>query len=141
VPQRLSAGPAVSVAWSADELGLLDAAVELEIAVRRGDGSLRPWVPIWVVCADGQTYVRTWYRRDTGWFGHALEVGRGRIRVPGLETDVRIEPVRQTSAAIDAAVDAAYVTKYGEGGAASMVTPEATATTLRLVREDDGRAA
>jgi hypothetical protein len=71
--------------WSPDDLHLMDAARELQIAVRRSDGSLRRWVPTWVVCAGGQVYVRTWYRRDTGWFGHALRSRRARIRVPGLE--------------------------------------------------------
>ena len=78
--------------WSPDELRLMNAAGELRIAVKRSDGSLRQWVPIWVVCAGGQVYVRTWYRRDTGWFGHALRSRRARIRVPGLEADVTIEP-------------------------------------------------
>ena len=91
--------------WCADDLGLLQAAPELEVAVRNDDGSLRPWVPIWVVCAGGQVYVRTWYRRHTGWFGRALTSHRARIRVPGVEADV------------------------------SMVTAEAAATTLRVHRD------
>lgn len=67
--------------WSADDLRLLDAAGELEIAVKRNDDSLRRWVPIWIVCAGGQVYVRSWHRRDTGWFGHAVRLGRASIRV------------------------------------------------------------
>lgn len=62
--------------WSTDDLRHMDAARELQIAVRSSDGSLRRWVPIWVVCAAGQAYVRTWYRRDTGWFGQALQLNR-----------------------------------------------------------------
>jgi hypothetical protein len=115
--------------WSVDDLRVIDAAGELEIAVRRSDGSLRRWVPIWVVCAGEQAYVRTWYRRDTGWFGQALRSRRARIRVPGLEADVTIEDVGNASAAD---VNAAYRTKYGPGGADSMVTAEAVTTTLRL---------
>ncbi|SEF34579.1 hypothetical protein SAMN05421837_107461 [Amycolatopsis pretoriensis] len=114
--------------WSPDELVLLDTAQELEIAVERADGSSRPWTPIWVVCAGGQAYVRTWYRRDTGWFGDAVRSGRGRIRVPGLETDVTIEDL---GAQATADIDTAYRTKY-TGGTDAMVTPEAAATTLRL---------
>ena len=121
--------------WFPDDLRLVDAARELQIAVRHSDGSLRRWVPIWVVCAGGQVYVRTWYRRDTGWFGHALRSRRARVRVPGLEADVTIEDIGDASSQVTADVDAAYRTKYGRGGAGSMVTPTAAATTLQLNRQ------
>ncbi len=104
---------------------------ELEIAVRRSDGSLRRWVPVWVVCAGEQAYVRSWHRRDTGWFGHAVRDRRARVRVPGLESDVTVEDVGDASPQVTAEVDAAYRGKYG-GGADSMVTAAAAATTLRL---------
>ncbi|MDV8002587.1 DUF2255 family protein [Rhodococcus sp. IEGM 1408] len=119
--------------WSPDELRLLETAAELEIAVRRDDGRLRPWVPIWVVCAGGQVYVRSWHRRDTGWFGRAVRSRRARIRVAGVESDVMIEDIGSASAEVTADVDASYRTKYG-GGAGSMVTVTAAATTLRLIR-------
>lgn len=128
----------MTVSWSPDELRLLNAAGELRIAVRRSDGSLRQWVPIWVVCAGGQVYVRTWYRRDTGWFGHALRSRRARIRLPGLEADVTIEDIGDVSAAVTTDVNAAYSTKYGRGGADSMVTAAAAATTLQLNHEQRG---
>jgi hypothetical protein len=125
----------MTASWSPDELSFVNAAGELQIAVKRSDGSLRQWVPVWVVCAGGQAYVRTWYRRDTGWFGHALRSRRARIRVPGLEADVTIEDIGDASSEVTADVDAAYRTKYGHGGAGSMVTDTAAATTLRLDRE------
>jgi hypothetical protein len=118
----------VTAPWSADDLSLLDAAGELEIAV-----GTRPWTPIWVVTAGGQVYVRTWHRRDTGWYGAALRVRRARVRVPGLETEVSVEDVGNAPAGIAADVDAAYRAKYG-AGAGSMVTTEAVVSTLRLVR-------
>ena len=121
--------------WSSDDLRLMDAARELEIAVRRSDGSLRERVPIWVVCAGGQVYVRTWYRRDTGWFGHALRSRRAHIRVPDLEADVTIEDIGDAATQVTTNVDAAYRTKYGRGEAGSMVTATAAATTLQLNRQ------
>jgi hypothetical protein len=121
--------------WSPDDLRLIDAATELRIAVRSTDGSLRRWVPIWVVSAGDRVYVRTWYRRDTGWFGRALRSQQARIRVPGLEADVTIDDIGDASPQVTADVDAAYRTKYGRGGADSMVTATAAATTLRLNRE------
>lgn len=118
--------------WSADDLRLLDVAGELEIAVRRADGSLRRWVPIWVVCAGEQAYVRTWHRRDTGWFGQVLRSQQARVRVPGLEADVVVEDVGDSSPGVTAEVDDAYRVKYGRDGAGSMVTATAVTTTLQL---------
>jgi hypothetical protein len=115
--------------WSADALEHLGAAGELEIAVRRADGTVRPWTPIWVVRVDDQVYVRSWHRRDTGWFGDAVRSGRARIRVPGVEADVTVTDV---GAGDSAGVDAAYRAKYSDAGSASMVTLSAAATTLRL---------
>jgi hypothetical protein len=121
--------------WSPDDLERIGLAGELEIAVKRADGTPRRWVPIWVVCVGEQVYVRTWYRRETGWFGHALSSRRARIRVPGLETDAAIADVGEGTAQLRADINAAYRTKYGSSSAASMVTPAAVATTLQLSPE------
>lgn len=123
-------------AWTPEELQRLNAALELEIASRRDDGTSRSWVPIWAVTVGDQVYVRTWYRRDTGWFGHVLASRRGRIRIPGLEADVAVADVGSGTPALRAAVDAAYRAKYGAaGGTERMVTDKAAAATLRLSPE------
>jgi hypothetical protein len=122
-------------AWSPDELQAVEAAEELQIAVKRSDGTPRRWTPIWVVSADGQVYVRTWYRRDTGWYGHALRSRRARIRVPGLDVDVAIEDVGEGPPELRERVDTAYREKYGRSGSSSMVETAAAATTLRLTPE------
>ncbi|MET0928743.1 MAG: DUF2255 family protein [Aeromicrobium sp.] len=121
--------------WSADELDLLGTAGELEIAVRRANGERGSFTPIWVVRVGAGVYVRSWHRRRTGWFGGALKTGRAAIRVPDLDADVTVEDIGGTSSELVAGVDAAYRRKYGEGGAASMVTSAAADTTLRLDRE------
>src|ERR1700712_3957474 len=118
--------------WSAEELEQLGRADELEIATRRADGTLRRWVPIWVVRVDEQIYVRTWYRRDTGWFGHVLSSRRARIRVPGLEVDVAVADIGGAPTDLRSGVDAAYRVKYGRYGGASvdqMTADDAAATT------------
>jgi hypothetical protein len=46
--------------WSPEESQRIGESEELEIAVRRADGGLRRWVPIWVLCVDRHVYVRTW---------------------------------------------------------------------------------
>ena len=122
--------------WTPDELDRVDAADELEIAGARPDGTPRRWTPIWAVCAGGQVYVRTWHRRDTGWFGRAVASARARVRVPGVETDVAVEDVGAGPAELRAVVDAAYRAKYGRYGSGTvdrMVAPDAAAATLRLV--------
>jgi hypothetical protein len=122
--------------WTPEQLGLIDAAQELEIAVHRGDGTLRPRTPIWVVSANGSVYVRTWYLRTTGWFGLILRTKRARIRFPGMEVDVRAEEVGAKPPELRAAVDDAYRDKYREGSTDRMVSDEAAATTLRLTVDE-----
>jgi hypothetical protein len=132
----------MTVAWSPDELERIGTAEELRIATKRADGTLRREVPIWVVSAKGQVYVRTWYRRDNGWFGYAVDSRRARIRVPGLEADIAIEDIGNDQAELRASIDAAYRAKYGRYGKTTverMVTDDAAATTLRLVPEQGAR--
>ncbi len=123
--------------WTSEEAARIGAAPELEIASRRPDGTSRGWVPVWVVSVGGQVYVRTWYRRDSGWFGRVVATGRARIRVPGLEADVAVADVGAGPAGLRADVDSAYQAKYGRlGGTERMVTDEAAAATLRLSPAD-----
>lgn len=121
------------MSWTPEQLAAVDVARELEIAVRRADESLRPWTPIWVVRVAGDVYVRTWYRRDSGWFGLALRTRRARVRALGLEADVRIEDVGVGPSGLREDVDSAYRDKYGGGSTGNMVGDEAAATTLRLL--------
>ena len=123
----------MTATWSVDELDRIGSAEELQIATKRADGTLRRWVPIWVVRAGDQVYVRTWHRRDTGWFGQVLRVPRARVRVPGLEADVAVYDVGADAAR--SRVDAAYRAKYARYGDATvhrMVGEDAAAATLLL---------
>jgi hypothetical protein len=80
----------------------------------------------------GDLYVRTWYRRDAGWFGLAMSTRRARVRVPGIEVDVRIEDVSVGPPGLREDIDDAYRAKYGGGWSVDMVGDEAAATTLRF---------
>jgi hypothetical protein len=123
----------MAATWTPGELQRIGAARELQITGRRLDGTLRRWVPVWVVSAGGQVYVRTWYRRETGWFGQVLASHRARIRVPGVEADVAVEDLGQGMPELRPGIDAAYRAKYGDhGGTERMLTDEAAAATLRL---------
>jgi hypothetical protein len=84
----------MTAVWSPAELQQINAARGLRIASRRADGTLPQRVPIRGVSTGGQVYVRTWYRRDTGWFGQVLAAHRARIRIPGLEADAAAATLR-----------------------------------------------
>ena len=118
------------------------APIRVLLSVRGTDGVLRRPVTIWAVTAGEQVYVRTWYRRDSGWYGRALRSGRARLGVDGLEVEVTVEDVGSGGGDLRDAVDAAYRTKYARYGGstvARMVGDEAAATTLRL-RTEQGAA-
>ena len=90
------------------------------------------WTPIWVVHVVGDVYVRTWYRRDTGWFGLALSTRGARVRVPGIEVDVRIEDVSVGPSGLREDVDDAYRAKYGGGSDRQYSGKECAAATFQL---------
>ena len=119
--------------WTEDELRRIGDADELKVASYRRDGSLRPYVIIWVVRVGDDVVVRSAYGPDNGWFRRAKASGRGRIRAGGVERDVEF-----ADAAPDAhpAIDAAYHAKYDRYGpriVRTVVGPDVIETTFRLV--------
>ncbi|HEX7524978.1 MAG TPA: DUF2255 family protein [Gaiellaceae bacterium] len=118
--------------WTADELARIGRAPELDIASRRPDGALRPFVTIWVVRVGNDVYVRSAYGFANPWFQRALASGEGRVRAGGVERDVAFEV---PGASIDADVSAAYHAKYDRYGptiVGTVVSSEAARSTLRL---------
>ena len=93
-------------AWTSEELAAIAGAQELEVAARRGDGSLRKAVPISVVRAGDDLFVRAAYGPGTGWHRAARAAGEGRIRAGGVEKDVTFEAAGDD---VNGGVDAAYV--------------------------------
>jgi hypothetical protein len=129
----------MSATWTDDELRRAGAAAELQIATRRDDGSLRPYVTIWTVRAGDHLYVRSAYGADNPWFRRATASGSGRIRAGGIERDVTFTPVSELDAAAQAAVDAAYHAKYDRYGpqiVGTVTGAHAAPVTLRLVPQD-----
>ena len=119
--------------WTADELARIGRATELDIASRRADGTLRPFVTIWVVRSGDDLFVRSAYGYANPWFQRALASGEGRIRAGGVEGDVTFEV---TGPDVAGPVSAAYHAKYdryGPGIVGTVVSPEAARSTLRLV--------
>ena len=119
--------------WTAGDLDTIGAAEELQIAALRPDGSLRPYVTIWVVRVGDGLYVRSYRGRDGAWFRSVLARPEGRIRAGGLTRDVTVE---EPADAGQAAIDEAYRDKYARYAGTyvdPMVSPAARAATLRLL--------
>ncbi len=119
--------------WTSDELTRIGTAEELEIAPRRRDGTLRNPVTIWVVRHGDDLYVRSWRGRTAVWFRGAQARHEGRIRAGGVDKDVLFVDADQD---INDQIDAGYRTKYERIAPTyvePMVSPEARATTLKLV--------
>jgi hypothetical protein len=119
--------------WTSEELANIGNAEELAIASRRPDGTLRPFVTIWVVRAGGDLTVRSVNGRSGTWFRRALAAGEGQIRAAGVERDVTFE---QAGSEVHAAVTAAYHEKYDRYGPSlvgTVVSAKSATTTLRLV--------
>lgn len=119
--------------WNQQELERVGGATELQVSSRRSDGSLRPFVTIWVVRAGDNLYVRSAYGTANPWFRRAKSGGRGRVRAGGIERDVTFEtPGDDVHPAIDAAYHAKY-DRYGPQIVGTVVGADAAAGTLRLV--------
>jgi hypothetical protein len=120
--------------WTTEELGKIDVADELEVAARRPDGTLRPYVTIWVVRVGDDLYVRSYRGREGAWFRSVLRRPEGHIRAGGVDRDVTFA---ETGDAGQEAIDQAYRAKYAGRYASSivdpMVSPGAAAATLRLI--------
>jgi len=123
--------------WAPDELERIGVAEELQLASRRPDGSLRPYVTMWVVRAGGGLYVRSAYGPDNPWYRRATASGAGRIRAGGIERDVSFA---QAASEAQGDIDAAYHAKYDRYGpriVGSVVGPSAHRVTVRLVPQPE----
>ncbi len=120
-------------AWTADELDRVGRARELDLASRRSDGSLRPFVTIWVASSGDDLFVRSAYGYDNPWFQRALAAREGRVRAAGVEREVAFEIAGpEVTVEVDAAYHAKY-DRYGPRIVGTVVSPEAVRSTLKLV--------
>ena len=119
--------------WTPDELTRIGSAEELQVSSTRADGTLRPYVTIWVVRAGDEIYIRSAYGSDNPWFVRATTSGTGRIRAGGVEKDVTFaDAAPEAHAAIDAAYHAKY-DRYGAKIVGTVTGPDAEETTFRLL--------
>ena len=126
-------------AWTDDELAAVGTAEELELSSHRPDGTLRPFVTMWVVRIADDLYVRSAHGPDNGWYRRAVASGTGRIRAGGIERDIDFAtPTRGVDHAIDAAYYAKY-DRYGPSIVGTVVGPVAAEVTVGLVPRDAHR--
>jgi hypothetical protein len=123
--------------WPVRELESIGVAEEIGLASRRPDGSLRPYVTMWVVRAGDGLYVRSAYGPDNPWYRRAVASGAGRIRAGGTDRDVTF-----TLAAPEAqdGIDAAYHAKYDRYGpriVGSVTGPSTHDVTIRLIPQPE----
>jgi hypothetical protein len=120
--------------WTADELNQFDDTDAMHIAGRRGDGSLRTPVIVWMVRLGEDLYTRSVNGSDAAWFRGTRHTREGHISVGGIDKDVTFVDVA-TDDPINADLDEAYGSKYRRysGPVASITSSMARATTLKLV--------
>ncbi len=112
-------------------LAALDEAIEVDAVTQREDGS-ESRLPIWVVVVDGEAYVRS-YRAERGaWYQRTLASRGIGIGLEDRTFDFAVEP--EGDADLNARIDDAFRAKYPASPETdAMVSPDVTATTLRLV--------
>lgn len=107
---------------------------ELQLASRRPDGTLRTPTTMWVVPHKNDLYERSVNGPDDTWYRRALERREGHIRAGGVDKDVTFATPDE---AMDDDIDAAYLprkySRYAAQTIDSITSPQARATTLRLV--------
>lgn len=115
--------------WTPDELRELDRVGEVRVAGRRQDGSSRSLVIVWHVVVDGELYLRSVKGPEGQWYKGVARYFEGFISWGG-----RTRPVTYTlDSSQDAAIDAAYQAKYGNGSPTRAITNALSKqTTLRV---------
>jgi len=125
--------------WTSDELARVGDAEELTVQPLLADGRIGKPLPIWVVRAGDELYVRSWRGDDGAWYRAAKARRQGHISAGGVERHVEFA---EADDAVNDAVDAGYRDKYARypSYVEPMVTAQARATTLRLVPRSEAGA-
>ncbi len=127
--------------WTAAELDLLDGTGEVDVATRRGDGTLRTARIVWIVrhrdTEGDAVYVRSVNGTTAAWYRGVQTRHEGELTAGRLQRDVAFVEVGEhvgDDRELDDALDTAYRDKYGRSSSAvAHITGDlARATTLRL---------
>ena len=124
--------------WKGDQLDKIGKAEEVQIASVGRDGKLSKAVTIWVVPHGDDLYARSVGGRTAHWFRGTQVRHEGRVRAAGVQQDVTFVDADH---GIDDEVDAAYRAKYRRYAGNilnSVLTPQARASTIKLVPRSAG---
>jgi hypothetical protein len=120
----------MTATWTPEDLDAIAGTGEIEIAPRRGDGTLRQATTIWIVRVGDDLYVRSYRGPGGSWYRAARRTHEGRLRAAGIERDVGFDPDHDAD---PTAIDDAYRAKYGRSAYVdAMIAPDVATTTLRL---------
>lgn len=120
--------------WTAAELDSINAEQYFTVAVALPDGSTPKSVDIWSVPVGDRIIIRSFNGTGGGWYGPALDSGRGRISAGGVEKDVTFVPVAADDEDTNTAVDASFRVKYAPSPyAETMSTDPVRQNTLEVV--------
>ena len=101
-----------------------------EVSIRTGKHPASA-VPIWVVVADDEVFVRSAYGAKGRWYRDLAAGGAATLELAGRRMQVQAIPAHEPAAV--EAVSHEYLRKYGPGPYSEMmVKPEILSTTLRL---------
>ncbi len=118
--------------WNPAEVDQLARTKEIQITSPRADGTPREPVTIWVVGIGDDLYIRSVRGAAGAWFQGTENTGAGQVEGGGVDRSVGFE---EADHGLDDEIDAAYREKYSDSpdAVASITSPEARATTLRLL--------
>jgi hypothetical protein len=133
VPSATQGGNAMT-SWTSEELTAIGTTDELNLRSRRGDGTLRDPVTIWVVRHGEDLYVRAVKGRD-GWYRGTQSRHEGHISSAGIDKDVTFANA-DSDASLNDAIDAEFRSKYRSYPVEyvdPVVNEQARSSTIRLV--------
>ena len=99
--------------WTPQAARAVTAPQEVQVVIRRPDGTLRPPRIIWIVGDGDRVFIRSTNGRTADWFRGAIATGTGQVLARGTTYDVVFTEAESSDLA---RVDAAYRRKYGAYG-------------------------
>ena len=118
--------------WTKEELDKINSDEYFHLSAAVADGSTPKTVDIWSVGVGERIFVRSYNGVSGGWYGPALESGKGRISAGGVEKDVTFVSIDDEE--VKKAVDAAYYQKYaGSPYAETMATDPVRDNTVEVI--------
>ena len=95
--------------WTPQAARSLTAPQEVQVVIRRPDGTLRAPRIIWIVGDGDRVFIRSVNGRTAGWFRGAIATGTGQVLAGGATAEVTFTETQGSDLDL---VDAAYRRKY-----------------------------